>query len=497
MPEFDAYLMVDWSASSRPVTGADSVWYCLLERTGEGLCVMPPKNPATRSRAMAEINDILHGLARRQRMVLVGFDFPYGYPAGFGDALGLTGAPAWIGVWREIAGRIVDRDDNSNNRFEVASDLNRRISGTSYPFWGCPEARHSATMSCTKGGSGHLPEKRLTDIGNMQPIWKLYGNGSVGSQALLGIPHLAALRNDEMLAPVSRLWPFETGLRALPNREERDYLIVHAEIYPSLLPNLPTEGAVKDAVQVRTTAAHFAALDDAGELSSLFAGPTWLTTDERERVESQEGWTLGVLASGQVHPRPALQRRTPVPATSSVACNPTRIDRSAPTLVDVGSAGELPECDFVYFATPSCGSWTITAEFVDSARAIIAHAYNTIGLRMPLIQQLRPGHEILLAYGADGNYSPVFRCRVCTSPEPVRTGKHTFDVFCYIAEQFHDRLKAEGYESDPVIQRFIGIAIDSVQDLRDNTTRITKPKGNNTLRRWDEVFSGTAEREST
>ena len=80
MPEFDAYLMVDWSASSRPVTGADSVWYCLLERTGEGLRVMPPKNPATRSRAMAEINDILRGLARRQRMVLVGFDFPYGYP---------------------------------------------------------------------------------------------------------------------------------------------------------------------------------------------------------------------------------------------------------------------------------------------------------------------------------------------------------------------------------------------------------------------------------
>ena len=47
-----------------------------------------------------------------------------------------------------------------------------------------------------------------------------------------------------------------------------------------------------------------------------------------------------------------------------------------------------------------------------------------------------------------------------------------------------------------VVQRFTGIAIDSVQDLRDNKTRITKPKGNNTLRRWDEVFSGTAERES-
>jgi hypothetical protein len=36
MSEFDAYLMVDWSASSRPVTGTDSIWYCLMVRTGDG-----------------------------------------------------------------------------------------------------------------------------------------------------------------------------------------------------------------------------------------------------------------------------------------------------------------------------------------------------------------------------------------------------------------------------------------------------------------------------
>ena len=70
------------------------------------------------------------------------------------------------------------------------------------------------------------------------------------------------------------MWPFETGLKALPSRQERDYLIVHAEIYPSLLPNEPTAEEVKDAAQVRTMAFHFAALDDAEELSALFAGPT-------------------------------------------------------------------------------------------------------------------------------------------------------------------------------------------------------------------------------
>ena len=146
----------------------------------------------------------------------------------------------------------------------------------------------------------------------MQPIWKLFQNGSVGSQALLGIPYVAALRNDAVLSPVSRVWPFETGLGALPSRPKRDYLIVHAEIYPSLLPIQPAAGEVKDAVQVRTMAAHFAALDDAGQLSTLFAGPAYLTPEDRETVETEEGWTLGVLSRQQAQPRLALQ---PLPAS--------------------------------------------------------------------------------------------------------------------------------------------------------------------------------------
>ena len=45
------------------------------------------------------------------------------------------------------------------------------------------------------------------------------------------------------------------------------------------------------------------------------------------------------------------------------------------------------------------GSWTVTAEFVKAVKVMVAHAYNTPGIRMPLIQQLRPGHQVLLAYG--------------------------------------------------------------------------------------------------
>ena len=90
MPEFDAYLIVDWCASSVPATGADSIWYCLLTRKNNQLSIATLENPATRSAAGAAIREILCDLVRRGQSTLVGFDFPYGYPAGFAAALGLN-----------------------------------------------------------------------------------------------------------------------------------------------------------------------------------------------------------------------------------------------------------------------------------------------------------------------------------------------------------------------------------------------------------------------
>jgi precorrin-8X/cobalt-precorrin-8 methylmutase len=301
MQEFDAYLMVDWSASSRPAQGLDSVWYCLLTRTNDRLAIASLENPATRSQARAEVKVILREMVRRSQSVLVGFDFPYGYPSGFAAALGLEGPSPWLATWREITSVILDGDDNRNNRFTVAAGLNSRVSGGRYPFWGCPRSCECSTMSSTKGGTGPLAEKRITDVGNMQPIWKLFGNGSVGSQALLGIPTVSALRNDSVLAPVSSVWPFETGLRRLSGRRGTDSLILHAEIYPSLLPVQPAD-EVKDRAQVRKLAYHFATLDDADRLSDLFAGSNLLTAAERDRIEREEGWTLGVEESHRTKP---------------------------------------------------------------------------------------------------------------------------------------------------------------------------------------------------
>ena len=117
--------------------------------------------------------------------------------------------------------------------------------------------------------------------------------------------------------------------------------------------------------------------------------------------------TRGALRSGQCS-RVWLGALSVSPSTPSAVTELISPDRNRQASAGVCSEAELPECDFVYFATPACGSWTITAEFVDSAKAIIAHAYNNAGLRMPLIQHLRPGHQHSLVYGADGSTLPFF-----------------------------------------------------------------------------------------
>ena len=145
--QFDAYLMVDWSANNKPKQGKDSIWYCLIEHG------KPPviENPVTRVEAMRQLTEHLLNLARRNRATLVGFDFAYGYPRGFAAALGLPTATARRAVWNYLAAYIEDNDKNGNNRFAVASAINAAISGTTNPFWGCPKGMASKNLATTRG----------------------------------------------------------------------------------------------------------------------------------------------------------------------------------------------------------------------------------------------------------------------------------------------------------------------------------------------------------
>ncbi len=291
---FDAYLIVDWSANATPKRGADSIWYCLVARTGRGLRRRILANPATRWQAHDEIAAILKDQAARGRRVLAGFDFPNGYPAGFARAAGFKGRP-WRAVWDGLDGMIEDRADNGNNRFEVAAELNRRISGGPFPFWGCPVGRQTDTLSMrkTRPYDETLPERRHceTFLPRSQPCWKLYTTGSVGSQALMGIPVLKDLRDDPELAPHTVVWPFETGFG--PPEPAGQWRIVLAEVYPSILAIKAGAGQIKDAVQVETIARHLARRDESGSLARDLSGPDSLDGAARKRVETEEGWILG------------------------------------------------------------------------------------------------------------------------------------------------------------------------------------------------------------
>lgn len=296
-PVFDAYVMVDWSAETRPKRGADSIWWTCVERGPHGLEERATANPATRAEAEAQLADLLSDLAARGLTVLAGFDFNFGFPQGFAERIG---AKDWRGVWRRIATEMKDGADNANNRFATAAGLNRQISGRAAPFWGRPPAVDSPTLAATKGDTDGLPERRLTEqrASTTKAVWQLAYAGSVGGQTLTGIPHLDSLRRHPWLAEVTRVWPFETGLK--PLSKTSDWRIVLAEVYPGLLPVKPAAGEVKDHAQVAALARHYARLDDDGRLSPLFAGDPALNAAERAVVESEEGWILGVTASDRV-----------------------------------------------------------------------------------------------------------------------------------------------------------------------------------------------------
>jgi len=280
MKAFDRIIVVDWSARSslspqRP--SADAIWIAEV-----GLGGVESRYIRGRSLAMAALNARFSVALDAGERLLVGFDFPFGYPVGFADQV--AGEANALAVWRMLAQQIEDGDDNRNNRFPVAAKLNARFPGTG-PFWGCPQSQHYAGLphkGTAREGHG-LPERRLveTHIRSTQPCWKLFTTGSVGSQALLGIARLEQLRRrwGETLS----VWPFEAG----------ETPIVLAEIYPSLL-NLQVDAAlrkrpeaIKDDVQVRLLALALTQLQRQGLLGAGLCaakGPDLM----------QEGWILGV-----------------------------------------------------------------------------------------------------------------------------------------------------------------------------------------------------------
>ena len=292
---FHAYVMVDWSAASKPTTGSDSIWIGVLKRNVRFQFAFEQHNPATRKEAEALIDKLLADLAKRGDRALVGFDFPLGFPRGAAAALKLDVAAPWAAAMKFVTAEIKDKPDNANNRFQVAAKMNRLMTGEAFPFWGCPARDEQTTLKPKRPrdhGALDLPEFRHADLAlkGPQSPWKLYYQGSVGGQALTGIPivaRLKAARGERM-----KIWPFETGWASLTPAGLEGVEAVACEIYPSLVLSKAPPGEIKDALQVRAIAEHFAALDEREKLAAAF-GPKPDQAPAAEAVVSEEGWILG------------------------------------------------------------------------------------------------------------------------------------------------------------------------------------------------------------
>lgn len=296
---FGAYIIVDWSAAEGRKTGEQSVWIGVVRRDVRFRPVFEAHNPATRAEAEALLRTILADLNRRNERALIGFDFALGFPEGTAERMKLNGEP-WSALWTWLAGRVVDKPDNTNNRFQVAATMNRLMTGAARPFWGAPARFVQTTLTATKPPAAEdgPPDLRRTERATQgkgkqgaKSVWQLLGAGSVGGQTLLGIAAAQRLRAE--LGSAAAVWPFSFGWRAPTAEDLAPLRALIVEVYPSLFPIKLEPGEPKDRGQVRETAEHLARLDETGRLAALFAPPKTATPEDIAAVEREEGWILG------------------------------------------------------------------------------------------------------------------------------------------------------------------------------------------------------------
>ena len=300
---FDTYLFVDWSACNRVRNRPckDGIWVGIKREDLWDSHYFP-----TRNSCITWILQFLIEEVRRERGVLIGFDFAYGYPIGFHAALGLNGLTPWQSVWEFLSHEITDNDCNESNRWEVASRVNAVIDRDGMgPFWGCPKGYANRHLSATSPGFPYVSSQGVvlnrlrvteTTLRGVQPAWKICYNGSVGSQTLVGIPKLQQLRHHEQLCQHSAVWPFETGF--ISTLSDRRPLIIHAEIWPGIIEVhakalQQKHGYIRDRAQVLALARWAYEHGQTGTLLPLFAPPVGITADDCERAISHEGWILG------------------------------------------------------------------------------------------------------------------------------------------------------------------------------------------------------------
>ena len=271
MTAWDSFVVVDWSGGND--TGAkprkDAIWAGAVLAGKE----IEPVYLRNRDVAFAWLTDLIRAERDLGRRVMIGFDFPFGYPMGFAGAL--VGRADPLKLWDWFGERLVDTP-GGNNRFELAGQINAMWPGVG-PFW----------FNGTQGDIAHLPRKgreRTRDHGLKDrrrveahakgsfTCWQMGGAGAVGGQVMTGMAFLSKLR--AAFADELRVWPFE--MLAKP--------VSLVEIWPSLIAGevAASGDPIKDRAQVQLLARALSRLAE-DDLARM------LSVDEPE-----EGWILGV-----------------------------------------------------------------------------------------------------------------------------------------------------------------------------------------------------------
>ncbi len=276
---FDTILIVDWSAADdRGATPKkDAIWACVAR----GNLVGEPVYLRSRAVAEAWLFDRIEEELAAGRRVLVGFDFPFGYPAGFAERV--VGRADPLAVWDYFASEL---PPSGGDRFALAGRLNARFAGTG-PFWfNGGKAQVPGLPRKGRDREGHgMPERRLAEMHakGAFSLWQMGGAGAVGGQAMTGMAALARLR--ARLPGQIAVWPFEA----------LDRPVALVEVWPSLLADRVKADLrpddIKDAVQVRVLARAIATLAAEGRLSdAIDAVPP--------AARAEEGWIFGLGVEG-------------------------------------------------------------------------------------------------------------------------------------------------------------------------------------------------------
>lgn len=268
---FDRVLMVDWSSGNDtgPRPRKDAIW--LGESTAQGDAA--PLYLRNRVAAEALLGDRISAALESGERLMLGFDFPFAYPRGFGTAL--TGSADPLAVWAWLEARLEDAPKR-NTRFALAGEVNRRFPGIG-PFWfnGGKADVPDLPRRDTRTGHG-MPERREVEgaAKGSFTCWQMGGAGAVGGQVMTGLPVLHRLR--ARFPGRIAVWPFEP----------LDRPIAFVEIWPSLLRGVVAEalaeGGIKDAHQVRLTARALARLAPERLAAML------------DVSAPEEGWILGL-----------------------------------------------------------------------------------------------------------------------------------------------------------------------------------------------------------